>query len=52
MQEHIENLKEALAQLEPYHDTTTNAIKALAALVLKAYEPQEKPAEAPKTPTP
>jgi hypothetical protein len=56
MKEQIDNLNEALRQLEPYHDTTTNAIKALSALVLAAYLPVDKkpqnPAEAPKPQTP
>lgn len=56
MNKHLEELKEAVAELAPYNDPTTRAIKAIAALILSAELPAEKPAEnpaeAPKTPTP
>lgn len=52
MKKHLEELKEAVAELAPYNDPTTRAIKAIAALVLTAEQLEKKPAEAPKPPTP
>lgn len=52
MKKHLEELKNAVAELAPYNDPTTRAIKAIAALVLATEQPADPPAEAPKPPTP
>lgn len=52
MNEHLEELKKAVAELAPYNDPTTRAIKAIAGLILADQPPAKAPADAPKPSTP
>lgn len=43
MEKHLNELKDAVAELAPYNDPTTRAIKAIAALVLESAPPAKDP---------
>lgn len=43
MEKHLTELKDAVAELAPFNDPTTRAIKAIAALVLQSAPPAQAP---------